>query len=85
MARRGKATLQEEFYDVFADWELKDQASALRMLGEMHRQAVRRAAKTPGPAVTAEHTQVPLTAEPIGDTEVTNVANIVNHRAAHEN
>jgi hypothetical protein len=43
MSRRRNRTIESEWYDVFADWELADQEAALRTLTELHRQAVRQA------------------------------------------
>jgi hypothetical protein len=38
---RRKRSLESEWYDLFADWAVEDQAAALRTLTELHRQAVR--------------------------------------------
>jgi hypothetical protein len=43
MSRRSSKSLEAEWYDLFADWELADQEAALRTLTELHRQAVRQA------------------------------------------
>jgi hypothetical protein len=43
MSRRSSKSLEAEWYDLFADWELSDQEAALRTLTELHRQAVRQA------------------------------------------
>jgi signal transduction histidine kinase len=43
MSRRSSKSLEQEWYDLFADWELADQEAALRTLTELHRQAIRQA------------------------------------------
>jgi hypothetical protein len=45
--RRRSRSLESEWYDLFADWELADQEAALRTLTELHRQAVRQAQRKP--------------------------------------
>jgi hypothetical protein len=42
MSKR-KRSIEGEWYDLFADWELPDQEAAIRTLTELHRQGVRRA------------------------------------------
>jgi hypothetical protein len=42
MARRTRNT-EQEWYDVFADMTVEDQAAALKVLGHEHHQAKRRA------------------------------------------
>jgi hypothetical protein len=43
MSRRRSKSLESEWFDLFADWPLGDQEAALRVLTELHRQAVRAA------------------------------------------
>jgi len=40
MARRVR-TVEETWYDLFADWDAEDQAAALRVLAALHRQKQR--------------------------------------------
>lgn len=40
MARPRKGT-EETFFDTFADWELADQAAALKVMEALHRQKLR--------------------------------------------
>jgi hypothetical protein len=59
MARPRRST-GEAFYDVFADFTVEDQAAALRILEQIHRLAVREAAKrkSPAPAILAGRTEI---------------------------
>jgi hypothetical protein len=44
---RAKRTVEEEWYDLFAGWDLRDQAIALKVLEQINRQARRgKSAKT---------------------------------------
>jgi hypothetical protein len=42
---RRKRSLEAEWYDLFADWAVEDQAAALRTLTELHRQGMRQMAR----------------------------------------
>ena len=61
-----RRSLQQEWYDVFADWDLADQAIALRTITEINRQATRQEKRRPLPdiatAIVAEIEQ--------GETEI---------------
>ena len=46
MSRR-KKTVEETWYDCFADFDLADQAAALKVLTELHRQKQRAERKQP--------------------------------------
>ena len=46
-----RRSLQQEWYDVFADWDLVDQAIALRMITEINRQATRHEKRRPSPDI----------------------------------
>lgn len=48
MARPRKGT-EQVFYDTFADWPLEDQAAAIKVLNELHRQKSREAKRLPAP------------------------------------
>lgn len=55
MVMRVRRSTEQEFFDVFSDWPAADQEVALRIMSEIHRQAVRQAKKkTPAPTAPAE-------------------------------
>lgn len=47
---RPRRTTSEYFYDQFADFPLEDQAAALRILTELHRQKTRESKRKPAAA-----------------------------------
>ncbi len=57
MPRPRKST-EREFYDIFWEWPLADQAAAIRVMEELHRQKgrMKRRAETPGPQPATEMT-----------------------------
>lgn len=70
-----RRTTAEAFYDVFADFELADQAAALRILNELHRQKIRESKRKPAaePATAAVATNTRLF---LDDREIRNVADL---------
>jgi len=67
MAKPRRATA-EAFYDVFADFPVADQASALKILEQIHRLAVREQAKQIRPSAEA------IAADAIRNYEINNPA-----------
>lgn len=48
MARPKKIpAMEDQFYDVFSDWTVEDQAQALKVLNALHRQAQKANAPAP--------------------------------------
>lgn len=70
-----RRTTAEAFYDVFADFELADQAAALRILTELHRQKTRESKRKPAAdperAVVATNTKLFL-----DDREIRSLADV---------
>lgn len=73
-----RRTTAEAFYDVFADFELADQAAALRILNELHRQKIRESKRKPAaePAEPATATVATNTRLFLDDREIRNVADL---------
>ena len=52
--KKPRRSIQEEWYDVFADWEITDQVIAIRMISEIHRQAIRQEKPKPNDQIEGE-------------------------------
>lgn len=69
---RAKAVTEQNFYDIFGDWPAQDQANALKVLEQIHRQTAR-----------AEEKRKPAEPQPCTFCEVINgvhLANCPNHK-----
>ncbi|HEY1897571.1 MAG TPA: hypothetical protein VGG62_14925 [Terracidiphilus sp.] len=62
-----RRSLEPEWYDLFADWTLADQEAALRILTELHRQAVRASRRAKAPPVVGVNGMIGATGTVVND------------------
>ena len=66
---KARRSTEQEFFDVFADWKPDDQERALRVMGEIHRQAVRQAKRRPAQSTPEAPAQQQLEQQPTGEVQ----------------
>jgi hypothetical protein len=65
---KARRSTEQEFFDVFADWKPDDQERALRVMSEIHRQAVRLAKRRPAQSTPEAPAQQQLE-QPTGEVQ----------------
>jgi hypothetical protein len=57
---RPRAINEDNWYDIFGDWDLEDQAAAIKVLQQIHRQLKRTAEPAVSPKIQLEAAQAML-------------------------